>query len=123
MLRFTAMLTALAITVSMLTSCGSSSQSKSDSENAQSSELRLGGVRNAEAPKEIYYESEKDYLYYSDDYFKKPSTNYNEHLSSLSIMMANYSMNPGNPKSLDDTDWYKNQSSRVRGFYDLIGFK
>ena len=123
MLRFTAMLTALAITVSMLTSCGSSSQSKSDSENAQSSELRLGGVRNAEAPKEIYYESEKDYLYYSDDYFKKPSTNYNEHLSSLSIMMANYSMNPGNPKSLDDTDWYKNQSSRVREFYDLIGFK
>ena len=73
-------------------------------------------------PTPIYYEGEGEYIFYSDNYFKHRSTYYDEHLATLSIQMAKYSMNPGNPTSLDDETWYENQSNRVHTFFDLIGF-
>ena len=68
------------------------------------------------------YKYEDDDIYYSDGYFKNSATEYNSHLASLSILMAKFSMNPGNPKNKDDTDWYLKQSNRVKGFLELIGF-
>ena len=68
------------------------------------------------------YKYEDDDIYYSDGYFKNSATEYNSHLASLSILMSKFSMNPGNPKNKDDTDWYLKQSNRVKGFLELIGF-
>ena len=62
------------------------------------------------------------YLYYSDDYFSAPSTYYNPHLATLSIMMAKYSMNPGDPDDINDLEWYLRQSDRVCAFYHAIDF-
>lgn len=62
------------------------------------------------------------YIWYSDDFFKDPSTEYNPHLASLSIWMSKFSMNPGGPNSPDDTDWYETQSNRVKTFFELLGF-
>ncbi len=36
--------------------------------------------------------------------------------------MTKYSMNPGGPDNQDDTKWYNEQSNRVKGFFELIGF-
>lgn len=63
-----------------------------------------------------------DYLYYSDDYFSSPSTNYNPHLATLSMMMTKYSMNPGDPSSPDDTEWFEQQSDRVCAFFRALNF-
>ena len=73
-------------------------------------------------PKEIYYEKENDYLFYSDDYFKHRATSYNEHLATLSMYMTKYSMNPGDPHSETDYTWYRNQPLRLVGFFKEIGF-
>ena len=68
------------------------------------------------------YHYEEDDIYYSDGYFAHSAKDYDSHLATLSILMSKYSMNPGNPKSMDDVSWYLNQSNRVKGFFDLIGF-
>ena len=62
------------------------------------------------------------YIWYSDDYFKDPSTEFNPHLASLSVYMSKFSMNPGGPNSPDDTDWYQSQPNRVKTFFELLGF-
>ena len=68
----------------------------------------------------IAYES--DVAFYDDDYFRSPSTVYNEHLATLSILMAKYSMNPGGPDNINDEEWYVGQSARIRHFMTKIGF-
>ena len=68
------------------------------------------------------YTYENHDVFYSDSYFAHSSTEYDSHLATLSILMADYSMNPGNPKDRNDTEWYQNQSNRVKGFFELIGF-
>jgi hypothetical protein len=68
------------------------------------------------------YHYECDDIYYSDGYFAHSATEYDPHLATLSILMSKYSMNPGNPNNKDDTDWYNEQSNRVKGFFELIGF-
>ena len=68
------------------------------------------------------YKYEDNDIYYSDGYFAHSSTEYDSHLATLSILMAKFSMNPGGPDSLEDTNWYENQSKRVKGFFELIGF-
>ena len=70
-----------------------------------------------------YSANDNDDVWYTDDYFKNPSTEYNPHLSTLSMHMAKYSQNPGNPSSLDDKDWYENQCTRVSTFWTTIGFE
>ena len=84
-----------------------------------------GGASTAEL-KHMQYDirgmKDDHYIWYSDDFFKDPSTEYNPHLASLSIYMAKYSMNPGNPESTDDNEWYETQSNRVKTFWELIGF-
>ena len=67
-------------------------------------------------------EGKDDTIFYSDYYFKHRATRYNPHLATLSIYMAKYSMNPGNPDSPDDKDWYEHQSDRVANFWTTIGF-
>ena len=70
-----------------------------------------------------YGADDNDYLFYSDYYFRNRSIFYNVHLATLSVHMTKYSQNPGNPDSVDDTDWYENQSKRVHTFFDAIGFE
>ena len=69
-----------------------------------------------------YSANDDDDIWYSDDFFNRPSTEYNPHLSTLSMHMAKYCQNPGNPKSVDDKDWYENQCTRVFSFWEAIGF-
>lgn len=69
-----------------------------------------------------YSANDNDDIWYSDDFFNRPSTEYNPHLSTLSMHMAKYCQNPGNPKSIDDYDWYDNQCTRVFSFWDTLGF-
>ena len=73
-------------------------------------------------PITITDEGKDDTIFYSDNYFKHKATRYNSHLATLSIYMAKYSMNPGNPDSPDDKDWYEHQSDRVAKFWTTIGF-
>ena len=63
---------------------------------------------NTDVHKYIY---EKDDIYYSDGYFAHPATEYDPHLATLSVLMAQFSMNPWGPDSLSDTNWFKNQSN------------
>ena len=74
-------------------------------------------------PAAIYNKEENDYLFYSDDYFRHRASRYNEHLATLSIYMAKYSMNPGGPDNATDYTWYRNQPRRLVNFYRLIGFE
>ncbi len=68
------------------------------------------------------YRYETDDIYYSDAYFAHSATNYDAHLATLSILMTKYSMNPGDPDDKNDTKWYNEQSNRVKGFFEKIGF-
>ena len=108
----------LLVTLILILGAYACSKKKTDNNNNNNSN-EFGGIS---IPTPIYYESEKEYIFYSDDYFKHRSTVYDEHLATLSVQMAKYSMNPGNPDSLDDAEWYQNQSNRVHKFFDLIGF-
>jgi len=67
--------------------------------------------------------TEKYTLYYSDSYFLHPSTEYDSHLSTLSMYMTYFSMIMGYPENENDTKWYNEQVSRIRGFFDNIGFE
>ena len=73
-------------------------------------------------PITIRDEGKDDTIFYSDNYFKHKATRYNPHLATLSIYMAKYSMNPGNPDNPDDKEWYEHQSDRVANFWTTIGF-
>ena len=68
------------------------------------------------------YKYEECDIFYSDAYFAHKSTEYDPHLATLSMLMTKFSMNPGGPKNLSDMDWFKNQSNRVKGFMEKIGF-
>ncbi|MBR4745704.1 MAG: hypothetical protein IK070_03260, partial [Clostridia bacterium] len=81
----------------------------------------VGDEIPAPTPITILDEGKDDTIFYSDDYFRHASTRYNPHLATLSIYMAKYSMNPGNPDNPDDTEWYKHQSDRVANFWTTIG--
>ena len=61
-------------------------------------------------------------IYYSDDYFRHSSTEYDPHLATLSCIMTNFSVPLDNPSSLD-SDWYIKQPKRLYGFFGSIGFK
>lgn len=61
-------------------------------------------------------------IYYSDDYFRHSSTEYDEHLATLSCIMTNFSVPLDNPSSLD-SDWYLKQPERLYGFFGSTGFK
>ena len=62
-------------------------------------------------------------IFYSDDYFSQSSTEFNEHLATLTMYMTKFSMNDDTPKNSNDTDWYDKQSIRLKGFFDTIGFE
>ena len=66
---------------------------------------------------------EKNEMYYYDSYFYHTSEEYDSHLASLSMLMTKFSMNADGPDSENDTNWYKNQSKRIKGFFDTIGFE
>ena len=61
-------------------------------------------------------------LYYSDSYFSHPSTEYDAHLATLSILMTKFSMNPGGPGNKENAYWYEHQPDRVEDFFKAIGF-
>ena len=95
-------------------SCGSTGNNPAEDDNSLTEDPK---------PKPIYNKSENDYLFYSDDYFRHRASRYNEHLATLSMYMAKYSMNPGGPKNSEDYTWYRNQPLRLVNFYYLIGFE
>ena len=63
-----------------------------------------------------------DEIWYSDDFFRDPSTEYNPHLASLSVYCSKFSMNRCGPQSEDDWEFFDAQPNRVESFYNLIGF-
>ena len=62
-------------------------------------------------------------IYYSDSYFKHNSTEYDSHLATISVLMSNFSMVLGKPKSANDKEWYENQPNRIKGFFNTIGYE
>ena len=62
-------------------------------------------------------------LYYSDNYFRHSSDEYDSHLATLSCIMTNFSVPLNNPKSINDQSWYLSQPERLYGFFSSIGFK
>ena len=107
----------LLLAFSTLTFAGCASNNVPDESNDKNS------LNEDPAPAAIYYKDENDYLFYSDDYFRHRASRYNEHLATLSIYMAKYSMNPGGPKSSEDYKWYYEQPNRLLKFWELIGFE
>ncbi len=116
----------------LLSSCGSianASNQKSNSNLADTQANEDDEFANDKFPEPIHFvykeygADDNDYLFYSDNYFRHQSIFYNEHLAPLSAHMTKYSQNPGNPNSVDDKDWYENQSKRVHYFFDAIGFE
>ena len=76
---------------------------------------------NAEKTDEIEHIEDGD-LYVSNDYFRQSSTIYNPHLASLSMVFANSTGPAGSPSSKEDTNWFLNQSSRLKEFLEKIHF-
>ena len=117
----------------LLTSCGSSANKNSNYLGSDSIKVRTeedDEFANDEVPEPIHFvykndygADDNDYFFYSDDYFRHRATAYNEHLATLSVHMTKYSQNPGNPNSVDDHDWYMDQSDRVNTFLYSIGFR
>ena len=62
-------------------------------------------------------------IYYSDDYFRHPSTEYDPHLATASIIMTDSTVPRENPESANDTEWYQNQPELLHGYFDAIGFE
>ena len=84
---------------------------------------------NDAEPERVHYEftnrkgeTEKDDFFYSDDFFKHRATRYNPHLATLSMRMTKFSMNPGGPNDISDTDWYQRQPDRLDKFFETIHF-
>ena len=66
---------------------------------------------------------ESDDLYYTDSYFKQSATIYNPHLASLTMVMANSTGAAGEPKNMDDREWFEvKQSKRFSDFLGKISF-
>ena len=66
---------------------------------------------------------EEDDLYYTDSYFKQSATIYNPHLASLTMVMANSTGAAGDPKDMEDEEWFKvKQSERFSKFLNKISF-
>ena len=62
-------------------------------------------------------------IWYSDDYFRVPSTQYNPHLASLSAYAAKFSMMRSGPKNPQDSEFYEEQTKRPETFFKCIGFQ
>lgn len=69
---------------------------------------------------QIKYDGET--IYYSDDYFRHSSTQYDPHLATLSVIATDKTVPLKNPKSADDKEWYEKQPERIQGFFKEIGF-
>ena len=67
-------------------------------------------------------DNKKDIIFYSDEYFKHSSTEFDEHLATLSMMSSRYSMNPGGPGSIDNDEYYYDQPLRLNYYLRAIGF-
>ena len=61
-------------------------------------------------------------IFYSDDYFRHPASEYNPHLATLSMFMTDNSTPRNRPKNLND-EWYKKQPNLLKGFFEAIGFE
>ena len=66
----------------------------------------------------ITYENNE--IYYSDDYFRSASTEYDPHLSTVSMYMTYFSNTEltGKPTDMGDAEWYKGQSKYVKGYFE-----
>ena len=65
---------------------------------------------------------EKDDLYYTDSYFKQSAKIYNPHLATVTMAMANSTGPAGDPKNMEDEEWFKNQPKRFSGFLERLSF-
>ena len=67
-------------------------------------------------------EYEGNDIYYSDTYFKHSSTEYDNHLATLSMLFSRYSVSNNQPDDINDITWYQSQSNKLKGAYEVIGF-
>ena len=61
-------------------------------------------------------------IFYSDDYFRHPASEYDPHLATLSIFMTDNSTPRNRPENLND-EWYEKQPNLLKGFFEVIGFE
>ena len=87
--------------------------------------LRLEAIQ-IRLTKKTFKEGKTSYkdndLYYYDSYFSHPSTEYDSHLATLSVYMTEFSMILDAPNNENDNEWYNEQSNRIKGFFETIGF-
>ena len=85
--------------------------------------MSMAGVMAAakdEVLKTVYNEKT---IFYSDNYFRHSSTEFDPHLATLSMITTDNTDPRGNPKDANDTDWYISQPNLLEGFYEAIGFE
>lgn len=61
-------------------------------------------------------------IFYSDDYFRHPASEYDPHLATLSMFMTDNSTPRNRPENLND-EWYEKQPNLLKGFFEVIGFE
>ena len=61
-------------------------------------------------------------IYYSDEYFRHSSTEFDSHLATLSVIMTDNTVPRIASGKVPDAKWYANQPNLLKGFFDTIGF-
>ena len=61
-------------------------------------------------------------IYYSDDYFRHSSTDFDSHLATLSMIMTDNTVPRLAAGKKPNAEWYVNQPNLLNGFFDEIGF-
>lgn len=61
-------------------------------------------------------------IYFSDDYFRHSSTDFDSHLATLSMIMTDNTVPRLAEDTIPDAEWYVNQPNLLNGFFDEIGF-
>lgn len=74
----------------------------------------------SESVKELSHNGYK--IFYSDDYFRHSSTEFDPHLATLSVLMTDSTAPRSNPVSTHDYNWYMQQPELLHKFFDTIGF-
>ena len=75
------------------------------------------------APAGVSFSTYNGYgIYYSDDYFRHPATEFDSHLATLSVIMTDNTVPRIASGKVPDAEWYANQPNLLKGFFDTIGF-
>lgn len=123
MKQFVKKATAVLLSAAMLSSVGAVAASAQDNEApaASDSSYYYGAFYYRPGEGEIYGLSDSiDYYAYSDDYFKKDSRVYDDHLSTLSMSLAEASVSSTREPFTEEG--YKHKNRDVIAFLEDVGF-